>query len=347
MVVITEVPDLPSVDIQMMFQLMNIYLNEIILWAFCNGIYTGIVAIALWSVFSAKDMNRGIASYIMVTVILCLYGLNTLTIAFFWSLGGNIFIGNGWNFWTVFLALVTSTPPSMRAQWAVSIAGAISTLLADTSLIWRCWTVWGRRWLIVLIPIACTLTGTGIVHSEFAPLNPALMEDSAIKIVDTYHLIHDTPDNAQDLLSYGSAAIWSILYISFLMATTIICTLLIIYRIVTVTGGMGIRSYRGVIEIIVESALIYSLSLLVYIVLVARESPGGPYADVIASSARGIAPTLIVRRVTAGHARPDESWNGSIASTSSLRFRRHSEDQSEGEGTIDEQDVEGGSEDRR
>ncbi len=37
MVVITEVPDLPSVDIQMMFQLMNIYLNEIILWAFCNG----------------------------------------------------------------------------------------------------------------------------------------------------------------------------------------------------------------------------------------------------------------------------------------------------------------------
>ncbi len=247
-------------------------------------------------------MNRGIASYAMVFVILCLYGLDTLTIAFSWSLGSYVFIGNGWNFWTVFLALVISTPPSMKAQWAVSIAGGISTLLADTSLvrqfptrtcqdltasqIWRCWTVWGRRWLIVLIPIVCTLTGTGIVHSEFAPPNPALTEDSVIKIVDTYHLIHDTPDNTQDLLSYGSAAIWSILYISFLMATTIICTLLIIYRIVTVTGGMGIRSYRGVIEIIVESALIYSLSLLAYVVLVARESSGGPYADVIASAAR-------------------------------------------------------------
>ncbi|PBK61445.1 hypothetical protein ARMSODRAFT_665897 [Armillaria solidipes] len=330
MVAITNVPDLPSADIQMMFQLVNIYLNEIFLWAFCSGIYTGIVAIALWSVFSAKDMSRGLASHAMVTVILCLYGLHTLTVAFLWSLGGYVFIGNGWNFWTVFLALVTSTPPFMKAQWAVSIAGAISTLLADTSLIWRCWTVWGRRWVIVLIPIVCTLTGT------------------AIKILDTYHLMHDTPDNAQDLLSYGSAAIWSILYISFLMATTIFCTLLIIYRIVTVShglGGMGIRLYRGVIEIIVESALIYSISLLVYVVLVARESPGGPYADVIASSARGIAPTLIVGRVAAGHARPDESWNGSIASTTSLRFRRHSEDQSEG--TIHESDVEGGSEDRR
>ncbi|SJL14828.1 uncharacterized protein ARMOST_18299 [Armillaria ostoyae] len=348
MVAITEVTDLPSADIQMMFQLVNIYLNEIILWAFCNGIYTGIVAIALWSVFSAKDTSRGLASHAMVAVILCLYGLDTLTVAFLWSLGGYVFIGNGWNFWTVFLALVTSTPPFMKTRWAVSIASGISTLLADASLIWRCWTVWGRRWVIVLIPIVCTLTGTGIVHSGFVPPNSALTEDAAIKIVENYHLIHDILDNAQDLVSYGSTAIWSILYISFTMATTIFCTLLIVYRIVTVShgpGGMGIRLYRGVIEIIVESALIYCVALLVYVVLVARASPGETYADIIASSARGIAPTLIVGRVAAGHARPDESWNGSTASTSSLRFRRHSEDQSEG--TIDESDVEGGSEDRR
>ncbi|KAK0184777.1 hypothetical protein F5146DRAFT_1144895 [Armillaria mellea] len=129
------------------------------------------------------------------------------------------------------------------------------------------------------------------------------MENAAIKTVETYHLMHDIPDNTQDLLSYGSAAIWFILYISFLVATTIFCTLLIICRIVSIShvpGGMGIRLYRGVIEIIVESALIYSVSLLVYVILVTRESPGGPYADVIASSARGIAPTLIVGRVAAG-----------------------------------------------
>ncbi|KAK0488331.1 hypothetical protein EDD18DRAFT_1359595 [Armillaria luteobubalina] len=296
----------------------------------------------------AKDLDRGLASYAMVFVILCLYGLDMLTVSFVWSLGHYVFVENGQNLRTVFVALVNSSPPFTRAQWVVSVAGGISTLLADISLIWRCWTVWGRRWLVVLIPIACTLTGT------------------AIKIVETYHLIHDTPDTTQDLLFYGSAAIWFILYISFLMATTIFCTLLIIYRIVSVShgpGGMGIRLYRDVIEIIVESALIYSVSLLVYVILVARESLGGPYADVIASSARvcllfllftvpdltyddrELQPTLIVGRVAAGHARPEESWNGSISSTSSLRFRRDSEDQREG--TIDESDVEAGSEERR
>ncbi|SJL17228.1 uncharacterized protein ARMOST_20774 [Armillaria ostoyae] len=48
----------------------------------------------------------------------------------------------------------------------------------------------------------------------------------------------------------------------------------------------------------------------------------------ILTSLQGIAPTLIVGRVAAGHARPDDSWEGSISS--SLHFGHHSEDQSEG-----------------
>ncbi len=148
------------------------------------------------------------------------------------------------------------------------------------------------------------------------------------------------------------------------MATTIFCTLLILYRIVTHShrpGGMGIRLFRGVIEIIVESALIYSISLLVYVILVARESSGGPYADVIASSAR-VGPLFSVFSVqlsymTVGN-RTDTYCRTSRCRACTARrvlerkyridiissFRRHSEDQSEG--TIDESVVEGGSEDR-
>ncbi len=36
---------------------------------------------------------------------------------------------------------------------------------------------------------------------------------------------------------------------------------------------------------------------------------------------QGIAPTLLAGRVAAGHARPDDSWEGSIIS--SLRFEAH------------------------
>ncbi len=177
-----------------------------------------------------------------------------------------------------------------------------------------------------------------------------------MRSVETHYLFQITSDTIQDQSAYGKAAIWLIPYLSFSMATTILCTLLIIYRIITVSyGGMGIQTFRGVIEIIVESSLIYSIMLIIYVVLVACDNFGGKYVDILTSSTRvcfiyllfhapvslllslqGIAPTLIVGRVAAGHARPDESWEGSISS--SLHFEHDSEEQSQG--TIDS-DVEG------
>ncbi len=49
---------------------------------------------------------------------------------------------------------------------------------------------------------------------------------------------------------------------------------------------MGIQSFRGIIEIIVESALIYSIALLVYIILVACHSFEGQYAAILAAYTR-------------------------------------------------------------
>lgn len=109
-----------------------------------------------------------------------------------------------------------------------------------------------------------------------------------MKIIEMYHVIHDVFEDVFNEPTYGNEGIWLILYLSFIMATTILCTLLITYRIVTVTrGGMGsIQSYRGVIEIIVESALIHSITLLVYVILIARESTAASYIDRIADLAR-------------------------------------------------------------
>ncbi|KAK0477745.1 hypothetical protein EDD18DRAFT_1020434, partial [Armillaria luteobubalina] len=165
--------------------------------------------------------------------------------------------------------------------------------------VWRCWIVWGHHWLIILMPVLCLLAATGIVNSG----------NLAMKVLYTYHSVHDTINSMQDASVYGTSGLWIILYTSFTMATTILCTLLIIYRILTISHrGMGIRTFRGIIEIIVESALIYSSTLLVYLILVACKSHKGTYFAILASFARGIAPTLIVGRVAAGHARPEESW---------------------------------------
>ncbi|KAK0201229.1 hypothetical protein DFS33DRAFT_1447422 [Desarmillaria ectypa] len=70
----------------------------------------------------------------------------------------------------------------------------------------------------------------------------------------------------------------------------------------------GLRTYRGVVEVIVESAALYSIALIIYI----------SYADIITASIKGIASTLLVGRVAAGHARPNDTWKESCLS--SLRF---------------------------
>ncbi|KAK0471806.1 hypothetical protein IW261DRAFT_1611919 [Armillaria novae-zelandiae] len=320
MAVIPDIPDFSEADIQIIFKNLDVQFNTMLLQVFCSGIYTGIISTTMWTVFSAKHTIQGLASHAMIFTILCLYVLNTLPTPFWWALNRWAFIDNGWNVWTVFLAYNSVSSPLKTTLLVKGVSGVLSTLAADGSMIWRCWVVWGQHWLVVLLPILCLLTGT------------------AMKVLEIYHELNDIVHDVQDMRAYGTFSLWPTIYISFIMATTILCTLLIIYRIITVShAGMGIRTFRGIIEIIVESAFIYSTALLVYIVLIACDSYGGQYIDILAAFARGIAPTLIVGRVAAGHTRPDESWEGSISS--SLHFGHNSEDQSQG--TIDS-DVEGG-----
>ncbi len=101
-----------------------------------------------------------------------------------------------------------------------------------------------------------------------------------------YYVFHNLSDNIQES-AYGNETIWFILYISFIIATTILCTLLIIFRIITVSNrGMGIQTFRGIIEIIVESALIYSITLLVYVIVIACDGIGVEFIEILAISAR-------------------------------------------------------------
>ncbi|PBK93687.1 hypothetical protein ARMGADRAFT_1030267 [Armillaria gallica] len=144
---------------------------------------------------------------------------------------------------------------NMLASVGPGAAGIICNILADSAMIWCCWMVWGQHYLIIVLPSLCLVSGT---------------------------------DGATDIRN-------PVLYAAFSLATTLWCTLLIIYRILSVgwensEAGGGVRPYWHLIEILVESSTLYS----------------------------GIAPTLLIGCVAAGHARPDDSWQGSIMS--SLHF---------------------------
>ncbi len=80
--------------------------------------------------------------------------------------------------------------------------------------------------------------------------------------------------------------IFSIAYISFVLVTTLWCTVLIIYRILTVAGvkcgaGSRLRHYQHFIEVFVESSAFYSISLILYLALTIHEDSGLFYLDVI------------------------------------------------------------------
>ncbi|PBK88051.1 hypothetical protein ARMGADRAFT_1034331 [Armillaria gallica] len=215
--------------------------------------FNEIIVYALMHV-SSKTSNSSTSRIRMVFAIILLYILSTVAFAFTWFFVRFGFIDNGQDALTVFTGLTGFNSQWTALQISAGVTGIIGTIIADGAMasipIWRCFIVWGERWFIVLIPILC--------------------------------LIAETEND--ELSEFGSRIDWTTLYLSLVLATTLICTLLIVYRILSV-GGI---------------------------------KAGSSYVDIITASIRGIAPTLLVGRVAAGHVRPNDTWKESRLS--SLHF---------------------------
>ncbi|PBK89795.1 hypothetical protein ARMGADRAFT_1014955 [Armillaria gallica] len=285
--------DLTDDDKAYAFQYLDATLNSTILYALLHGIYTGILAVTLGNTFINKSWS---IRRTLVFVIILLHALITVNFAVNWSYVHSAFIGNGQSFWTVYLKF---NGPVQAFFWESGITATIGTILADLYIIWCCWMVWGRRWLVVLLPILSQICAT------------------VSKIIHVYREYFNPPEE-----------IFSMLYISFVLVTTLWCTLLIIYRILIVTGvkwgGDGrLRVYQHFIEVLVESSALYSVSLLVFLALTIRGDLGMYYFDVIAGLAKGVAPTLLIGRAAAGHTRPKDDCDESAVSA--LRFQTLSE----------------------
>ncbi|KAK0449055.1 uncharacterized protein EV420DRAFT_789263 [Desarmillaria tabescens] len=287
-------------DAAIVFGVLDVYFNEIVVYALMHGIYTCILAITLWNIFSSKTAKSGASRVLMVFAIVLLYILSTIAFAFLWFFVRFGFIDNGQDALSVFTGLTGFNSQWTAVQIGVGVTGIIGTIIADGAMIWRCYVVWGGRWLIVLIPSLCLITET------------------IVKSLQVYHNLHDVIEN-DELSEFGSRIDWTTLYLSLILATTLMCTLLIVYRILSVGGiKAGLRTYRGVVEVVVESAALYSIALIIYIAFISRNTLANSYIDVITASIKGIAPTLLVGRVAAGHARPNDTWKESRLS--SLHF---------------------------
>ncbi len=83
---------------------------------------------------------------------------------------------------------------------------------------------------------------------------------------------------------------YTAVYISLILATTLLCTFLIVYRLLSIewakqkfesTRTYSFGVYGNVIEIIVESAALYSAALIVYIVFLFQDEVDAGYLNSI------------------------------------------------------------------
>ncbi|KAK0219465.1 hypothetical protein EDD85DRAFT_1029040 [Armillaria nabsnona] len=287
--------NLTADDIALIFKYLDAQLNSLIFQGQLLGIYTGIVAFTLWNIYTktCQPIRRA-----MIVVIMILHVMAAIDFALRWLYICLIYIKHGQTFVNKYLWYFSIS----NFEIPMDITGMVFTICADSAMIWRCWMVWGKRWPIVVLPILFLIFG--IVSKTI------MMYKQCIGIT---------------VSSSAFIYLLMILYLAFVFATTLWCTLMAIFHILSVgrasTGSWRpFRVYRHAIEVLVESSALYAIFLLLDMPFVARQDAANNYTELVAAFARGVALTLLIGRVAAGQARPDDSWEGSVMS--SLQFER-------------------------
>ncbi|PBK61708.1 hypothetical protein ARMSODRAFT_981280 [Armillaria solidipes] len=191
-----------------------------------------------------------------------------------WACDGGAFIDYGYNYYTVYTALTVDGPWGVAWDLVNGITGGISTLLVD---IWRCWELWGRQWQIVSLPVISAVVGT------------------TMKTLQNISIFtHDISKTG----GFTPSIDWEQIYAMLTLMTNLMCTLLIVYRIVRFAHTLFF--FRSIIFALIESSAVYTLALIVYLVLEGRSTRTSEYAGSFADYNRAIAPTLLVLRVATG-----------------------------------------------
>lgn len=279
----------------------EIYLHMGFIESYGNGFYTALFGVTLYAMIVTKKAHK--TNLGLFLALIMMYILATTHSACHWFIVKNGFIDHGETPTSTALYFV-GTPLWITVLSALTLT--LNTLIADCILIWRCWIVWNHNWKIIILPTMCTVAGAALGFRSIAEqaayiINPNLDRNSFVDFATPYFALS--------------------------LVTTSLATVLIIFRIMTMTESATRKSrgYRRVIEVVVESAVLYSVSLIIFLPLLVAESLEDGYAQAVVVQMTGIAPTLIVARVSLGLSRPDGTW-GAPQSTlqSSLGFARRS-----------------------
>ncbi len=141
--------------------------------------------------------------------------------------------------------------------------------------------VWGRRWLVVLFPIVCLYSGFGEIPGVCC-FHISTDSQSICTVCQISIIVFRPYNRIEEPAAYVYLVV---IYISCSLATTLWCTVLIVIRILTVTRGVNGRlgDYQHIIEVLVESSALHSVTLIIFIALEARNNAASVYFDTLAA----------------------------------------------------------------
>ncbi|KAK0445346.1 uncharacterized protein EV420DRAFT_1572616 [Desarmillaria tabescens] len=272
---------LPEFSLEYRDTMLNVTLME----SLAHGIYTTVVVFTLWMIVVHEKCRTRV---VMGVVIVVMYLIATLHLALRWCYIRGSFIIHGQTDDTAFDYLFNA-PKWMLAS---SVAFTVNTIIADFVVVWRCWNVWGRNWIVGAIPSLANIVG--IVFAGFSLFQQAT-----------------TPPPGS---AWSAAQIdWLLPYFCISVAVTVGCTSLIVFKIWNshretdrLTQLPSHRSYKfsRVICTLVESAAMYAVSMIVTLAFYQHGALNANFPISITSTITGLAPTLILARVTIGSTRP-------------------------------------------
>ncbi|EPQ61278.1 hypothetical protein GLOTRDRAFT_125003 [Gloeophyllum trabeum ATCC 11539] len=181
-----------------------------------------------------------------------------------------------------------------------NVAYVINNFLADGLLIYRIWIFWSYNYYVVIFPTLVFLAST------------------ALSIITAYEAAQPNSN-----LSTTVAFNFGVPYWSISIALNVIITLMIAGRIIavrkelkTVLQNDYTTPYDSVLATIIESAALYSVTGLVYVISYARSSSFQYIMLPILGQVMCIAPVLIILRVASGRA----FSKSTVATISAIHF---------------------------
>ncbi|KAF7290852.1 hypothetical protein MIND_01326400 [Mycena indigotica] len=244
------------------------------LGTFFYGIYLVLCCICI-HILLHRPRPYSASTTIFFATAITLFVLSTLQAAI------NLFLGSG--------DILGLDLPYDRWEFADDMIYVANNLVADSLLIYRCWLIWNRNWLVIAPGIV------GLIVTNIFGFNP------------------NTPPPPFFALTLGTNV-----FITFLTAGRIWW----IYRTVHhhLKEGGSSKHYSSSIAIVLESGLIYSVFVAAR--LAVQEQERILVVTEILRQVVGIVPTLIIVRVGLGVS--VESSSGSKGDPSSLHFHARS-----------------------